>query len=319
MTESRARPAGNDVDEMRPLLFSIAYRMLSSVADAEDIVQDAFLRYQGALDRGVVVESRKAYLSATVTRLAIDRLRSARHERETYIGEWLPAPLLTSNEDPAGLMEERDSVSMAFLLLLERLSPVERAVFILHDVFDYEYAEVADIVQKSEVNCRQLSSRARRHVRSERPRFDVPRRRREELASQFFAALRSGEVETLASTLAADVVLYGDGGGKAPQVMRPIEGIDRVSALFAGLSRQLNAIDVGVEERAINGQPGAVFRDRNGSVISVIELDIRGGAIRAIRSVMNPDKLRHIGAVADARALASEAKATLRTGTGITP
>ncbi len=311
MTESTARSRGEDLDALRPLLFSIAYRMLSSVAEAEDVVQEAFLRYQAALDRGTVVESRKAYLSAVVTRLAIDELRSAQRQRESYVGEWLPEPLLASEDDPAGATEEKDSVSMAFLLVLERLSPVERAVFLLHDVFNYEYAEVAAIVQKSEVNCRQLLSRARRHVRSDRPRFDVSIERREELATRFFAALRSGEVEALASTLAADVVVHGDGGGKAPQWTRPIVGAEPVSRLLAGMSRQFAVLDVEIEQCRINGQPGAVFRDRNGLVISIFALDVVDDAIRTIRGVINPDKLRHIGPVADARSLAKEAAEAL--------
>jgi RNA polymerase sigma-70 factor, ECF subfamily len=306
------RRAGAEFNDLRPLLFSIAYRMVSSVADADDIVQDAFLRYQRALEQDVVIASPKAYLSAITTRLAIDRLRSAQERRETYVGQWLPEPLLTEKDDPARATEDEESVSMAFLLALERLNPVERAVFLLHDVFDYEYGEVAEIVGKTETNCRQLASRARGHVRAERPRFDVSRQRREELASRFFAALRTGDVDGLATTLAADVVVYGDGGGKAPQVARPVVGREPVGKFIANLGRQMATLDVTLDERQINGQPGAIFRDREGSIISVFALDIVEGSIQAIRSVINPDKLHHIGPVADAWALAREARAKRR-------
>lgn len=305
-----SQTTGAEFDSFRPLLFSIAYRMLSSVADAEDIVQEAFIRYQRALEQDVIVESPKAYLSAVTTRLSIDRLRSAKERRETYVGQWLPTPLLTGEDDPARIVEDEESVSMAFLLALERLNPVERAAFILHDIFDYEYSEVADVVEKSEANCRQLVSRARKHVRAERPRFEVSRQQREELASRFFAALRSGDVDQLASTLAADVAVYGDGGGKAPQWTRPIVGWEAVARLFAGLGRKMRVLDASLVERQINGQPGAILRDRQGSVISVFMLDITDGAVRVIRGVINPDKLHHLGVVADAWALAREASAT---------
>lgn len=303
--------SGVELDALRPLLFSISYRMLSSVADAEDLVQEAFLRYQRAVAGGDEVESPKAYLSTVVTRLAIDRLRSAQQRRETYVGQWLPEPLLTIDEDPERLAEDLDSLSMAFLLVLERLNPVERAAFLLHDVFDYDYGEVSRIVAKSETNCRQLVSRARRRLRAERPRFEISRQRREEIASQFFAALHSGDTDALASTLAADVVVYGDGGGKAPQWSRPIRGAEPVRRLFTGLARRMAALEVTFEERQINGQPGAIFRDRDGGVINVLTLEIgdgggggdSAGGIRAIRSVINPDKLHHLGPVADAWAL----------------
>ena len=227
---------------LRPLLFSIAYRMLGSVSEAEDLVQDAFVRYQHALAERVQIESPKAYLSAVVTRLAIDDLRSARHRRETYVGQWLPEPLLTDDDDPARAVEEADSLSMAFLLVLERLSPVERAVFLLHDVFAFDYDEIAAIIGKSVANCRQLASRARRHVESEKPRYVASRREREELAARFFAAMSGGSVDELVAMLAEDVVVYGDGGGKAPQWSRPIVGPQRVARLFAGLGRQIRAL-----------------------------------------------------------------------------
>jgi len=291
--------------DLRPLLFSIAYRMLGSVSEAEDVVQEAFLRHQRALADGVEIESPKAYLSAAVTRIAIDQLRSARVRRETYVGQWLPEPLLTNGaaEDPAAHAEEADSLSMAFLLLLERLSPVERAVFLLHDVFSYGYDEIATIVGKSEANCRQLASRARGHIQSEKPRFDTSRRERDELAARFFAAVGDGDLDGLVELLAADVVVYGDGGGKAPQWAAPIVGVDRVARLFAGLGLQMRDLGIRVERRQVNGQPGAIVLDPDGRLTNVFSLDIVDGAVQTIRSVINPDKLRHIGPVADVRAL----------------
>jgi RNA polymerase sigma-70 factor, ECF subfamily len=292
-------------EDLRPLMFSIAYRMLSSVGDAEDIVQEAFLRYERALAGGDQIESPKAYLSAVVTRLAIDHLRSARVRRERYVGQWLPEPLLTDEGagDPAMHAEQADSLSMAFLLLIERLSPVERAVFLLHDVFGYGYDEIAPIVGKSEANCRQLATRARRHVEAEKPRFEASRRERDELAARFFAAASDGDLDGLVELLAADVVVYGDGGGKAPQWGRPIVGVDRVSRLFATLGRQMAELGVGVRPHEVNGQPGAVVVDPEGRVVNVFSLEIVDGAVQTVRSVINPDKLRHLGPVADAWAL----------------
>jgi RNA polymerase sigma-70 factor, ECF subfamily len=292
--------------ELRPLLFSIAYRMLASVSEAEDVVQDAFLRYERALADGAEIESSKAYLATVVTRLAIDRLRSARVRRETYVGEWLPEPLLSSDDDPAAHAEQADSLSMAFLLLLERLSPVERAVFLLHDVFGYGYDEVAAIVEKSEANCRQLALRARNHIESEKPRFDASRKQRDELAARFLAAVTEGDLDGLVEVLAADVVVYGDGGGKAPQWAAPIFGSERVASLLAGIGGQLREFGITVQPRGVNGQPGALFLDRDGRLINVWSLDIIDGAVQTVRSVINPDKLRHLGPVADVRALLRE-------------
>jgi RNA polymerase sigma-70 factor (ECF subfamily) len=292
----------NGYSNLRPLLFSIAYRMLASVSEAEDVVQDAFLRYQRALADGAEIVSPKAYLSMVVTRLAIDRLRSARARRETYVGEWLPEPLLT-DDDPARHAEEADSLAMAFLLLLERLSPVERAVYLLHDVFGYGYDEVAAIVDKSEANCRQLAHRARNHIASEKPRFDASRKQRDELAARFLAAVTDGDVDSLVDMLAADVVVYGDGGGKAPQWAAPIAGAERVARLLTGIGAQLRELGIAVERHRVNGQPGAVFLDREGRVINVWSLDIVDGAVQTVRSVINPDKLQHLGPVADVRAL----------------
>ena len=237
----------SDFDNLRPLLFSIAYRMLSSVADAEDVVQDAFLRYQRARRENVRITSIKAYLSAIVTRLAIDQLRSARHRREIYSGQWLPEPILTDDDEPAEAIERADTLSMAFLLVLERLSPVERAVFLLHDIFAFDYDEIAEIVRRSPTNCRQLASRARRHVEEGKPRFEASSAVRNELASRFFAAAAEGDFEGLVSMLATDAVVYGDGGGKAPQWSRPIVGRDRVARLFTGMSGQMARAGVTLE------------------------------------------------------------------------
>jgi RNA polymerase sigma-70 factor, ECF subfamily len=299
MTEP-AEPA----EALRPLLFSIAYRMLGTVSDAEDIVQEAFLRYQRALGEGTRIDSTRAYLSAVTTRLAIDHLRSARVRRESYVGQWLPEPLLTDDgDDPAAHAEQADSLSMAFLLVLERLSPVERAVFLLHDVFGYGYDEVAGIVGKSEANSRQLATRARRHLEEHKRRFDASRQEQQELAERFFAAVADGDVDRLVEMLAADVVVYGDGGGKAPQWMVPIAGADKASRLFAGLGRTMRELGVRMQLREINGQPGAVVLDPDGQITNVFVLDVADGVVQTIRSIINPDKLRHLGPVADVRAL----------------
>jgi RNA polymerase sigma-70 factor, ECF subfamily len=293
------------VETLRPLMFSIAYRMVGSVSDAEDLVQEAFLRHQRALLEGVEIRSPKSYLSAVVTRLSIDQLRSVRTRRETYVGEWLPEPLLTDDgrEDPAAYAEEADTLSMAFLLLLERLSPVERAVFLLHDVFGYGYDEIAEIVGKSEANCRQIAVRARRHVEAERPRFDASRRQRDELADRFFAAVTEGDLDGLVELLAADVVVYGDGGGKAPSWLKPIVGPDRVARLLIGSAEQFYRAGVELRRRQVNGQPGAVVVDSEGRTVSVFSLDIVDGAVQTVRSVINPEKLGHLGPLADVRAL----------------
>jgi RNA polymerase sigma-70 factor (ECF subfamily) len=306
----RSRAASEAFRELRPLMFSIAYRMLASVSEAEDAVQEAFIRYQQALRDGVDVASPKAYLSAVVTRLCIDQLRSAPRRRETYVGQWLPEPLLTdAAADPVAQAEQADSLSMAFLLVLERLNPVERAVFLLHDVFDYGYDEIAAIVGRSEPNCRQLAARARRRVKAEKPRFDASRRHRDELAARFFAAFSEGNLDGLVDLLADDVVAYGDGGGKAPQWSTPILGVQRVARLFVTMSRELHQHRVGIELQQVNGQPGAILRTPDGMLVNIFSLDIADGRVQAIRSVINPDKLHHLGPVADVRALRRQRRA----------
>jgi RNA polymerase sigma-70 factor (ECF subfamily) len=297
-------------EELRPLLFAIAYRILGSVAEAEDAVQETWLRYESCPTQPT---STKAFLSAVVTRVSIDVLRSARVRREEYVGQWFPEPLLTDPyEDPARSAELADSVSMAALLLLERLSPLERAVFVLREVFGFGFPEVAAAVGRSEAACRQLAVRARRHMDVERPRFEADRREREELAARFFDALRDGDIDRLRELLAADVQMVGDGGGKAPAFARSVIGADNVARVLASIFPVLARIDARVEPREVNGQPGAILRDRDGKVAGTLTLDVLGGRIQTIRSVVNPDKLRHVGPVADAWAIAREAKQARR-------
>ena len=289
--------------DLRPLLFSIAYRMLGSVSEAEDIVQEAFIRYQRALAEDTAVESPKAYLSAIVTRLAIDHLKSARVRRETYVGEWLPEPLVTDGGagDPAAIAEQADSLSMSFLVLLERLTPVERAIFLLHDVFDYDFEEVGRIVGKTAATCRQHAVRARRFIKENRPRFDASAAERDELAGRFFAAAGRGDVDGLIELLAEDVVVHGDGGGKVPQWFKPIAGAESVARLFARLGRQMRTMGASLEPHRINGQPGVIFRGPHGGVFSVMSIEVVDGRVATIRSVVNPDKLGHLGQVESLR------------------
>lgn len=292
------------------MLFAIAYRILGSVSEAEDAVQESWLRYETSPTRPA---SPKAFLSAVVTRISIDVLRSARVRRETYVGQWLPEPLLSDPyEDPARSAELADSVSMAALLLLERLSPLERAVFVLREVFGFGFPEVASAVDRSEAACRQLAVRARRHMAAGRPRFEADRREREELAARFFDALREGDVDGLRALLSADVQLVGDGGGKAPQLARSIFGADNVARVLASNFPLLMRIDVTMEPHEVNGQPGAVLRDRDGKVVNALALDVLDGRIQMVRSVQNPDKLGHVGPVADPWAVAREVKEARR-------
>ena len=295
---------GEEFEQLRPLLFSIAYRILGSVSEAEDAVQETWLRYESSSTQPT---STKAFLSAAVTRISIDILRSARVRREEYVGQWFPEPLLTDPyQDPARSAELADSVSMAALLLLERLSPLERAVFVLREVFGFGFPEVASAVGRSEAACRQLAVRARRHMDAGRPRFEADRREREKLAVRFFGALREGDVEGLRELLAADVQIVADGGGKAPQLARAVMGADKVARVLASIFPWLVRIDVTVQPHQVNGQPGAIFRDRDGKVLNTLALDILDGQIQAIRSVINPDKLGQLGPVADAWAVARE-------------
>ena len=288
-------------EQLRPLLFSIAYRILGSVSEAEDAVQETWLRFEAS---PVEPRSVRAFLSAAVTRVAIDVLRSARVRRERYVGQWFPEPLLADPyQDPARAVELADSLSMAALLLLERLSPLERAVFVLREVFDFGFPEVAAAVGRSEAACRQLAVRARKHMAEGRPRFDADRRERDELASRFFDALREGDVAGLQDLLAADVTVAGDGGGKAPQLARVVAGAPNVARLLGTVYPRMALVAVGFEPHEVNGQPGAIFRDGDGRVLHTLSLDILDGQIQAIRVVINPDKLGHLGPVADAWAV----------------
>jgi RNA polymerase sigma-70 factor, ECF subfamily len=295
-----------EFEELRPLLFAIAYRILGSVAEAEDAVQETWLRYEDSPTQPL---STRAFLSAVVTRVSIDVLRSARVRREAYVGQWFPEPLITDPyEDPARSAELADSVSMAALLLLERLTPLERAVFVLRDVFGFGFPEVAVAVGRSEAACRQLAVRARRHMDVGRPRFEADRREREELAARFFDALRDGDIDGVRELLAADVQIVADGGGKAPALARSVFGADNVARVLASIFPLLAKVDAKLESHEVNGQPGAIFRDRDGKVLGTLTLDVLGGRIQTIRSVANPDKLGHVGPVADAWAIAREVK-----------
>jgi len=295
----------SDFTEYRPLMFSIAYRMTGSVNDAEDIVQEAFLRLTRALHQGASISTPKAYLATVTTRLAISHLRSARVRREAYVGAWLPEPLVADElapaaaPDPAERAEMSDSLSMAFLVLLESLSPTERAVFLLHEVFGYAYQEIAEITGKSEPNCRQIFARARQHVDEGKPRFEASREQRDEVARRFFEAAGGGDLDGLLELLAPDVVTIGDGGGKGRARREPLHGPVRVARFILGLFRRAQKDGAYAVPALVNGQPGAVAYDCEGRVAGVWTLDIADGLVQTIRSVVNPDKLQHLGPVSD--------------------
>ena len=285
-------------EDLRPLMFAIAYRMVGSVADAEDLVQEAHLRMQQALAVGTEVESPKAFLTTVVTRLAIDHLRSARVRRETYPGPWMPEPVVERlDEAPAESAELSDSLSIAYLVLLDQLSATERAVFLLHDVFGYSFEEVGAIVDRSEAGCRQIAVRARRRLDPERPRFDRDALRRTQVAEQFLAAFREGDIDALLQLVSEDAVFVGDVGGKAAALPEPIYGRDRVVHLLRAFANQNKRLNLRFEPARVNGQPGAVVRDLHGLVVTVLGLDISGGVVHTVRSIVNPDKIAHLGAV----------------------
>jgi RNA polymerase sigma-70 factor (TIGR02957 family) len=287
------------LDELRPVAFALAYRMLGSVSEAEDVVQEALLRVHQALEAGEQIASPGAFVATVTTRLAINELRSARARRERYVGEWLPEPIITDGrDDPAQQAEMADSLSLAMLVLLETLSPEQRAVLLLHDVFDYGYREVAAIVGKSEGNVRLLATRARRHVEQRRPRFQTSREQQQELAALFFAAAEQGDLAGLEALLAHDVQLTGDGGGKVPALVHPLRGRTNVARTLIN-SLMFNSRIPGVSLRPVevNGGPGALYLDAQQRLIAVMALDIADGQIRSISSIVNPDKLMHLGPV----------------------
>jgi RNA polymerase sigma-70 factor (TIGR02957 family) len=289
-------PTTETHEELRPLAFSIAYRMVGSVGEAEDLVQEALIRMYRVEQEGQAIESPEAYVSAVTTRLAIDHLRSARVRRESYIGPWLPEPLLTDPEPgPDERAETSDSLSQAFLVLLEQLSPVERAVFLLREVFGYDYDQIADVVERTPENCRQLLVRARRHVEDGRPRFEADRSKRAALAESFLRAAADGDTDRLVSLLAADASAYGDGGGKVQAARKPLFGAARVAKFISGIvALGMRRGGYGIRPAWVNGQPGFVITGPEGGVDAVWAIDVADGLVQSIRIVRNPDKLGHL-------------------------
>lgn len=289
------------LDELRPVSFAIAYRMLGSVSEAEDIVQEALLQLHHALESGEQIQSPRAFVATVTTRRAIDQLRSARVRRESYVGQWLPEPIITDRAaDPAQRAEMADSLSLAMLVLLDSLSPEQRAVLLLHDVFDYDYARVAEIVGKSQDNVRQIAKRARDHVQQRRPRFETSRDEHHELARRFMAAAQEGDLAGLESLLAHDVVLTGDGGGRAPAPARPLRGRSVVARTLLGWLEAVTSIPgIHLQPTEVNGTPGTLLLYGEASVVGVWAIDIADGQVQSIRSVVNPDKLAHLGPTTD--------------------
>lgn len=285
-----SEPAEQIFNQYRWLLFSIAYRILGSATDAEDIVQEAFVRWLEADEEAV--QSPRAYLSTVVVRLCLDQLRSARAQREVYVGPWLPEPLPTSQQELSENAALAESLSFAFLVMLENLGPLERAIFLLREVFDYEYAEIAEIVGKSEANCRQILRRARQHLGQRHARFEVSREQQERITAQFLRASTSGDMQGLLNLLTDDVVFTADGGGKAKAGVKPVRGRDKVArGTLSGLRTILSSLQARIEE--INGQP-AVVGYLNGNLYGVVILDVVDEHVRGIYTVLNPDKLRFL-------------------------
>ena len=277
------------VEELRPLAFAVAYRMLGSVADAEDVTQEALLRLHDAGG----VDNPQAWLTTTTTRLAIDVLRSARVRREQYAGPWLPEPLVEDAE--LRRVEDEETISLAFLVLLERLTPQERAVLVLREAFDYDFAQIAEIIGRSEVNARQILSRARRRVDAERPRFEPDAERRFALAERFLQAARDGEMEALVGMLADDAVLTGDGGERAISIGRPLVGPAAIAHALRAFAVRGEGWGVHVEPALVNGQPGIRTLDPEGRLVNVMAIDVADGRVVRIHSILNPDKLAHLG------------------------
>lgn len=291
-------PTHDDLELPRRTAFAVGYRMLGTVADADDIAQEVVARLSGATEP---IANRDAWATTVATRLSIDVLRSARLQRESYVGTWLPEPLLHDpSPGPAARAELADSLSQALLVALERLTPVERAAFLLRDVFDYDYRQIAPIIDRSEANARQLVTRARKHVEAGRPRFDADEQARDRLFEQFLRAVDDGDLDGLESMLAQDVVLWGDGGGKVLSARIPVEGLANVARFLVHSTRwrRKHGTDLSSEVVLVNGQPGQVLRSEDGSVFAVVSVDISGGRITAIRMMRNPDKLGHVGPAA---------------------
>jgi RNA polymerase sigma-70 factor, ECF subfamily len=294
--ETRTGRSHLDVfSQYKPLLFSIAYRLLGSVADAEDKLQETFIRWQqSSLEE---IESPRAFLVTVISRLCIQHLQSARVKREGYVGQWLPEPILTGNDsDPSETFQMQESLSMAFLLLLEKLVPIERAAFLLHDVFEYEYAEVAGILGKSEANCRQIVLRARQHVNENRPRFDASPEQHKKLLESFLAAVEGGDMQALLAVLSDDVVLYSDGGGKAAAALNPISGPDHVARFVIGASKKTVPVGVTMRIAQVNGQPSVIYLRPDGRPGCVLTLSIVDGRLHNIYVVTNPEKLASLPA-----------------------
>jgi RNA polymerase sigma-70 factor (TIGR02957 family) len=304
------RPREELLQQLRPVAFAIAYQMLGSVAEAEDVVQDALLQVHQALEAGEQIASPRAFAATVTTRRAIDELRSARVRRERYVGQWLPEPIISDdNDDPSRHAEMADSLSLAMLVLLERLSPEQRAVLLLHDVFDYDYSQIAQIIGKSQENVRQLAARARRHVKPRRPRFQSTREQRDELARRFFQASEQGDLPGLEALLAHDVELTGDGGGKVPALARPLRGRTRVAQTVINYWVRRGARTPGASLRPaeVNGGPGALYLDAQQRLIAVVALEVAGRQVTSISVILNPDKLAHLGPVADSGPLGGSA------------
>ena len=285
-------------EALRPKLFGVAYRMLGEVGGAEDAVQEAYLRWHRETSggRSETIASPEAYLVTVVTRICIDELRSARARREQYVGEWLPEPLFSDeSSDPARQVEISESLSQSFLGVLETLSPEQRAVFLLHDVFDYPYERIAEILDKSAPAVRQAAVRARRHVAERKPRFEPTSEQHERLADRFFAAVGDGDLSALESLLAGDAELHGDGGGKVPAIARFLSGRSRVARMLINWGEVIRRNGVRIERCEVNGNPGARMLDESGRVFSVVELELAAGEIRSVNSVVNPEKLDHVG------------------------
>ena len=287
-----------DLEPPRRTAFAVGYRMLGTIDDAEDIAQEVVARLRRATEP---IANRDAWATTVATRLSIDVLRSARAQRESYIGTWLPEPLLHDpSPGPAARAELADSLSQALLVALERLTPVERAAFLLRDVFDYDYGQIAPIIDRTEANARQLVTRARKHVEAGRPRFDADEQARDRLFEQFLQAVDDGDLGGLESMLAEDVVLWGDGGGKVLSARIPVEGLANVARFLVHSTRwrRKHGTDLSSEVVLVNGQPGQVLRSEDGAVFAVVSVDISGGRITAIRMMRNPDKLGHVGPAA---------------------